>query len=54
LKNRESQFAMMASRARDAGAFFENGNEKMIDLDKPAFPRIPQEVRRESWRGQCC
>ena len=24
----------------------------MIDLDIPTFLRIPQEVRRESWRGR--
>jgi hypothetical protein len=24
----------------------------MIDLDMPTFLRIPQEVRRESWRGR--
>jgi hypothetical protein len=36
LKNRESQFAMMASRAPDARAF-ENGDGKMIDLDIPRF-----------------
>src|SRR6202048_2545614 len=33
---------------------FENGDGKMIDLEIPAFLRIPQEVRRESWRGRCC
>jgi hypothetical protein len=49
LKIRESQFATMASRARDARAVLKTEIE-MTDLDIPAFLRIPQEVRRENYR----
>src|SRR5258708_4086980 len=43
---------MMASRARDARAVLKTEIE-MTDLDIPAFLRIPQEARRESYRLQC-